>query len=80
MELSKLCTTCREEKKLSDFRKQSSTRDAYKYTCKSCDSEKARTRYNLKKEKIKKTVKNWQESNPEKVKKYKKDYYHRKKM
>ena len=71
----KVCTKCKEALPLSDFRKQSSTKDGLKYYCKECDNELAKSYYKKNKEKIVGKVKEWQEKNPEKVKEYKKSYY-----
>jgi predicted methyltransferase len=71
----KVCTKCKEALPLSDFRKQSSTKDGLKYYCKKCDNELAKSYYKKNKNKIVDKVKEWQKANPEKVKGYKKSYY-----
>ena len=64
----KVCTKCKEALPLSEFRKQSSTKDGLKYYCKKCDNASAKSYYKKNKEKIVGKVKEWQNSNPEKVK------------
>ena len=71
----KICTKCKEEKSLEDFRKQSSTKDGLKYYCKECDDRTAKKYYERNKNKIISKVTQWQKENPDKVKSYKKSYY-----
>jgi predicted methyltransferase len=71
----KICTKCKEEKSLGDFRKQSSTKDGLKYYCKECDDKTAKRYYEKNKKKIITKVTQWQKDNPDKVKDYKKSYY-----
>tara|TARA_Y100001973_G_C5080122_1_gene272046 strand:+ start:72 stop:365 length:294 start_codon:yes stop_codon:yes gene_type:complete len=71
----KVCTKCKEQKPLTAFRKQSSTKDGLKYYCKECDNEMAKSYYSKNKNKIVDKVKEWQKNNPDKVKNYKKSYY-----
>ena len=71
----KVCTKCKEALPLSEFRKQSSTKDGLKYYCKKCDNASAKSYYKKNKEKIVGKVKEWQNNNPDKVKGYKKSYY-----
>ena len=76
----KVCTKCKEEKSLRDFRKQSSTKDGLKYYCKECDDRTAKRYYEENKKKIITKVTQWQKDNPDKVKDYKKSYYGRNKL
>ena len=71
----KICTKCKEQKPLEAFRKQSSTKDGLKYYCKECDNQTAKKYYEKNKSKIIEKVTEWQKSNPDKVKTYKKSYY-----
>ena len=71
----KICTKCKESLPLSEFRKQSSTKDGLKYYCKRCDNQSAKKYYEKNKNKIISKVTEWQKENPEKVKDYKKTYY-----
>ncbi len=71
----KVCTKCKEEKSLEDFRKQSSTKDGLKYYCKECDDRTAKRYYEKNKKKIIIKVTQWQKDNPSKVRDYKKSYY-----
>ena len=73
--MDKFCTKCKELKSLSEFRKQSRTKDGHKYVCKPCDSAAARDRYSDKEKSYIKLVKEWQFNNRNKVKDYKKKYY-----
>lgn len=41
----KICNKCREEKELSEFRKDSSRKDGYEYVCKTCIRKKDENRY-----------------------------------
>ena len=71
----KRCTSCKIDKSFEDFRRQSKTKDGYKYRCKKCDNLAAREYYKRKKSKIIENAKEWQKNNPDKVKEYKKKYY-----
>jgi len=73
--MDKVCTKCKELKPLTEFRKQSRTKDGRKYVCRPCDSAAARDRYSDKKKTYIKLVKEWQSNNKDKVKDYKKKYY-----
>ncbi len=73
----KTCTSCRLEKPFKDFRRQSKTKDGYKYRCKECDNLAAREYYQRKKKKIIENALEWQKNNPDKVKEYKKRYYNK---
>ena len=56
----KKCSLCKEEKILSEFKKDKNKKRGYSYLCKKCSSG-----FNKK----------WRERNPEKVKKYNKEYW-----
>ena len=71
----KVCTKCKEQKPLTAFRRQSSTKDGLKYYCKECDDRTAKRYYEKNKKKIIIKVTQWQKDNPTKVKDYKKSYY-----
>lgn len=43
--LSKVCSSCKNEKNASEFRKQSRNKDGLKYVCKQCDDNKQRELY-----------------------------------
>jgi len=85
----KKCNHCKKYKKLSEFSKDSETKDGFKLTCKKCCSnyykqyynknsekqkEKSRKYYKNNKEKIKEWAKNWYKLNIEHVKKRNKKY------
>ena len=76
----KICTKCKGQKPLTAFRKQSSTKDGLKYCCKECDNKAAKSYYQKNKNKIIEKVTEWQKSNPDKVKTYKKSYYGKNKL
>jgi len=42
---SKICTKCNQDKPLSEFRKQSNTKDGLKYVCIPCDNKTQKDRY-----------------------------------
>lgn len=48
---SKVCTKCNQSKALSEFRKQSNTKDGLKYVCIPCDNKTQKDRYLRKKTK-----------------------------
>jgi hypothetical protein len=77
--VTKICSKCFKEKPLNEFRVDNHCSDLCKAYCIECDDEYQATRYDKNQEKIKKQAINWQKKNPEKVKKYKADYYRRKK-
>ena len=55
----KTCTSCKLEKPFEDFRRQSKTKDGYKYRCKECDNLAAREYYQRKKKKIIENALEW---------------------
>lgn len=72
--LKKTCNSCFEIKNLTEFSKQKSSRDGYKYRCKVCDKRYFDKYYEIKKPQIMQSVKNWQEQNHNKVLDHKKKY------
>ena len=70
----KCCTKCKLTKPLAEFRRQSSTKDGLKYTCRACDDATQKARYQRIKPQYIAKVKEWQKSNPDKVLGYKKKY------
>lgn len=72
--ITKRCSKCSQEKQLSEFGRQSSTKDKLKYQCKSCDKSRNQTRYQNNLDTIRSQVKLWQAAHPEKVKAYQKKY------
>jgi hypothetical protein len=48
---TKVCSKCKEEKPLSDFCKNSSSKDGYRANCKSCSRNQVKLHYNNNKEK-----------------------------
>ena len=73
LNILKYCTKCKKEKPLDTdhFRKQSKTKDGFKYVCIECDDQAQKTRYAKIKDKYISKVREWQKNNPEKVSKYK---------
>jgi hypothetical protein len=76
---TKLCAKCLTEKPLEEFRVDNHCADLCKAYCILCDDEYQATRYDTKKDNIKKNAINWQKKNPEKVKEYKAKYYQKQK-
>ena len=70
----KTCNSCNVPKPLSNFSKQSSSKDGYKYRCKDCDKRYFDKYYEEKKPQIIQTIKVWQDKNYEKVSAHKKKY------
>ncbi len=66
----KVCTKCKEQKPLTAFRKQSSTKDGLKYYCKECDNEMAKSYYSKNKNKIVDKVKERQKNIQNKIKNF----------
>src|SRR5688572_14013838 len=60
MEIIKHCTSCRQPKPLSEFRKQKNTKDGLQYECKTCTDNRARARYDTKRDSIKNKNTFWQ--------------------
>ncbi len=71
---SKTCTKCNIEKPLDEFKKQSSTKDGYSYACKVCLALVAKSYYKKNQEKLINKSVNWAKENPDKYKKYQKNY------
>ena len=74
----KACRKCGDTKDLDQFGRQTSTKDGYKYFCKSCIAASNKRRYQKDPERHKTLVKNWQKKNKSKVKAYKKSYLDKK--
>ena len=68
----KKCTKCNLIKTYIKFRKQSITKDGYKYQCIECDNIYARQRYHTKREYILEKQKRWNKENKEYINQYKK--------
>lgn len=73
-DLKKNCNSCFKTLALSEFSKQSSSKDGYKYRCKDCDKRYFDRYYAAKQPEILETVKLWQSKNPGKVFEHKKKY------
>lgn len=74
----KICKKCLISKPLSDFGENRRMKDGLKSKCKQCISEDNKRRYQKNREEVLDRVKNWQEQNHDKLKKYKRDYARRK--
>lgn len=74
METTKACRICQLEKPLSDFRKQSASKDGHKAYCKPCDDEYNKKNYRGKADKRINQIKSWQENHPNNVKAHQKKY------
>lgn len=68
MSFLKKCTSCRETKASSEFRKQNGTKDGLQYRCIFCSDQAAKNRYLDKKEELIEQSLEYQAQNPEKVK------------
>ena len=74
MEISKKCKICKQEKLLEEFRPQTKGKFGRKSYCIPCDDEYNRKLYEENKEFKKQQSAEWNKKNPEKVKKYKKNW------
>lgn len=74
----KTCNSCQRLKPLTEFSKQSSSKDGRKYRCKDCDKRYFDKYYETKKPQIMEAVKNWQVKNHERVSAHKKAYRNKK--
>lgn len=68
--MNKLCSKCKESKDISNFRKQSATKDGYKYYCKTCETPYHQQRYIRQREKILNNQKIWNHNNRDIINKY----------
>ena len=64
--MSKVCTKCKVEKELTEFHKDSKTKDGLFIWCKACNAMRAKKHYIKNKEKIDKYNLEWKKKNPEK--------------
>jgi len=71
----KICTRCKKTRVLSKFTKQKECKDGVRSICKHCDKEWRANYYLNNKEKIKKSVSQWQKENRVLVYARKKSYY-----
>jgi hypothetical protein len=69
---SKICSHCRQEKPLTEFRKGSGKGHKKNY-CKPCDNMKSHQNYEKNKERRRKQIKEWNEKNRKKLSKYAKE-------
>lgn len=72
--VTKACTTCGISKPLSDFRKQSATKDGYKYVCRLCDNAQYKKRYKKEPAKCIAYTRDWQARNKDKLRQYDKTF------
>jgi len=79
-DLKKACNSCLELKLLSDFSKQSSSKDGRKYRCKDCDKRYFDNYYAEKRPKVLEGVLSWQKNNKIKVSEHKKKYRDKKNL
>ena len=79
--MTKICKKCGDTKPadLDNFDK-GSNKDGLKSWCKKCCKEANNERYEKLKTDIIKKIKTWQSKNPDKVKKYKKEFYDKSKI
>ena len=69
----KVCSKCKEEKEVCEFYKDSTRKDGYDHTCKSCYKQK-RQSINLNKEKRRERDKKYYSNNIGKIRVYQKKY------
>lgn len=70
----KRCCRCKEEKPISDFSKNRSSKDGLQPTCRSCCKENMASWYTRNKDKVKKNVKEWRARFPDKIRKIRREY------
>jgi 5-methylcytosine-specific restriction endonuclease McrA len=71
----KICKTCHIEKEVEGFALSRGSADGYRNSCKACENEKQKARYDADPEKYKKRTKAWQESNRDRVRENNLRYY-----
>jgi superfamily II helicase len=76
---TKVCFACKKEKDLADFNRQKGGKWGRKHVCRDCHHKQERERYLKNSYAIINRNKRWANRNNEKMKKYKRDYYHRNK-
>lgn len=67
---TKFCTTCKIEKPLADFRKNSDRRDGLDYRCKLCRSQLEKVWHQKNPDRHREYVRRWRKKNPEKDKRW----------
>ena len=72
----KVCTTCNDEFEATtdNFRRQSKNKDGLKYTCKDCDSKRAKKRYEENSEELIEQQQQYNKRNKESYQNYQKSY------
>ena len=76
---NKICSKCRLEKPIEDFRKSKSSKDNHMNFCKLCHSNNSKQQYEKNKELRLAQIEYWSENNPHKVDKYNTKYRAKKK-
>jgi hypothetical protein len=74
MDILKTCSKCKVEKPISEFRKQSATKDGLRYDCKSCQDARQKSHYQQNKERYVSNAKKWQAAHPDLLKQIKEKY------
>lgn len=72
--MTKVCTSCKEEKSISDFNKDRSRKDGHNCRCKACAKEKRRKYREENREKAREYNRKYREKNREKVREYNRKY------
>jgi hypothetical protein len=70
----KTCRKCGETKPLSEFYAMSGMRDGYRNDCKACNLTAKARRYEANPEPTKERVRRWQQENPERVNRYRREF------
>ena len=73
--ISKICSKCKTEQPIENFRKQAVTKDGYKYWCRFCDNTYAHNRYQKNKEYFKQWQITWRKNNKHIINTYHRKYY-----
>lgn len=73
---TKICSHCKKEKDIQDFRRSKTGKLGYHNNCIPCHDIASKKSYIKNKEKRLKQIKEWNKENPEKVKKYKNKWAH----
>jgi hypothetical protein len=75
--MTKICSSCRAEKSLEEFRLNKKGKFGRKAYCRPCDDKASKENYLKNQQKRLREIKEWNARNPDKVKKYQKSFLHR---
>lgn len=63
--MNKVCSKCKEEKSLDAFSKKSASKDGLGFSCKACESQRQKVKYQKNRGKYLRGAKNYRQNNPE---------------